>query len=168
MKCNIFEYLLPDWIAGRLPQEQARRMEAHHAGCAACQRAAATERALSQRWQQLPSPREVAPIWPRLVQRIEAAPPKRRIPLFPAWTVGGALASILLFGTLLWSHTPLPPPAGQSVTPQIPRVQVDERRIVQLASEIQDMPEGESDSYAAETQQDRQVMSHLVRQGGTN
>jgi hypothetical protein len=156
MKCRQFEQWLPDWIADRLSAEQADRMAAHSATCPICSRAADGERALRRRWQDLPQAAEVPALWPRLAQRIEVAPHRRRSSFLPVFaTMSSAVAAFCLVCLLVRPH-----PIQDPGTPFRPRItaSTDDSRIVQLASQIQQLPEGESDAFFAETQQDRRAM----------
>ncbi len=163
MNCRQFENDLPDWIADRLPARQAERMQAHHAACPACRQAALDERALRQRWQDALPTAAMAPVWPRLAQRLDSAPPQRMPLRFPVWSLGSAAAACGLLGALLWMHTLPGPPKDVPPPPsQVAETQVDEHHIIQLISQIQEVPEEEGSSVYPEMQQDRQIQRRLL------
>ncbi len=162
MNCHAFERALPDWIAERLPPEQANRMQAHHDACPVCQRAALAERALRQRWKDLPAPPEVPSVWPRLSARLEVAPHQPRFRPFPAWAMGGAVAAAGLAGALLWMQTSRHQPNSPLPEPVPITANVDEQRVVRMVSEIHELPDSESDEFFSETQYHRQTQRRLL------
>jgi predicted anti-sigma-YlaC factor YlaD len=160
MKCRQFEHRLPDWIAERLPAEQSDRMEAHLATCPVCRQMASAERALRRRWQDLPQTPELPSLWPRLAQRIETVPARPRYTLWPALAMGSMVATVCLFGVLLHPHMAAPREVTSVVTGV--SVSADDTQIVQMASQVQQLSEGESDEFFAQTQQDRRELRHAL------
>jgi NAD-dependent SIR2 family protein deacetylase len=139
-------------------------MAAHHASCQTCQREAATERMLRQRWQDLPSTPDCGALWPRIAQRIDGVPQRRRLPLFQALAMGSMVATACLLCIVsVRLHVATDPGVSNPAPPTI--VSIDDSRIVQMASQIQESPEGESELFFAETQQDRHEL-HQVLSGG--
>ena len=151
MKCRDFQTFLPDWIAGKLSENLAGQMLAHYAACKACSRAAEDERDLRDRWRNLPDLRETPDLWPRLAARLNALNERpAKLPFFlprlRLYTLGGALAAAALCAVVLWprpSAVVFPPdnPSQTLVPPD-----VDEQHVVQLVSDMRQMPDPESDT----------------------
>lgn len=167
MNCRMFEHLLPDWIGGRLPLEQSQRMQAHQSQCAVCREAAAEERVLRQRLRALPSEADPPSIWPRLSLQIASVPVKPRRTYFPTWTLGSAVAAVGLAALLLLArsphHSPIrPAPINTPISNPVTTAVVDERHIVQMISNIRQLPEEESDAFSSDAQQERQTQRRVL------
>lgn len=175
MKCRDFDVYLAEWIAGRLPDAQAAAMQAHSDACSSCMRAADDERALRSAWQPLRGPSLTAKLgtpsdmqntpdlWPRLSARIatvsqESAPaPVRSGWSMPEWlrmprfampvAMGGALATLAIGFMLIKPPTPstVVGPGPGPIGPGPIAKTVDEVRVIQLVSDMQRMPDPDSE-----------------------
>jgi hypothetical protein len=138
-------------------------MNAHHGVCKSCRQAALDERRLSLQWQKLPqAPRSVA-LWQRVVQRLDIPAPRQRRPVFAAWSLGSAMAMVALLCAVLWPRLPDHRSEEAKTSGLAIAAAMDEHHIVQMVSEVQQLPDAESDTFIAETQRDRQVMSRVLR-----
>jgi hypothetical protein len=172
MKCRDFDLYLAEWIVGRLPEGQAAEMQAHCDACTSCKRDAEDERVLRAAWQPLRSPafldRSAQPdvpntpdLWPRLSARIaalqeESAP----APIRSGWTVpqwlrmprfvmpvamGGALATVAI-GVMLLGRPVTPPGVVEPQSGPIENARMaDENKVIQLVSDMQRMPDPDSE-----------------------
>lgn len=169
MACRQFTRDLAEWAAGRLPADAAARMEGHRAACPACARAFAEEQSLRALFG---GAAEAGParadartpeLWDRVAARIATPSPASR-PARPAWVealrarqapralaFGGALGVAAIFGVAAWMHggAPSGPAAVSQVGPGDTQVAtsapVDETHVLQLVSEMQSMPDPDSE-----------------------
>jgi hypothetical protein len=170
MNCRNFDRDLPDWIAGCLPAEPAARMLNHHAGCPQCQRAAAAERALRQRLEDLPLPALNPEIGSRLAQRLalERPGPSAFRLRRPDWALGGAVAALGLLFAFLCTYPSHQQPGSlpQESAPIVASANVDEGLIVQKISEFQQLPDTESEDFISNAEHRRLAQrTVLLREG---
>jgi hypothetical protein len=174
MNCRNFDRDLPDWIAGRLSAEQTGRMLNHHVGCPQCRRAAAAERAMRQRLEDLPLPALKPEIGARLAQRlaVEHSRPSIFSLRRPDWALGGAVAAVGLLFALLLASPPhqrpvhLPPTGIHVFVNADEGASVDESLIVQKISEFQQLPDAESEDFISNAEHRRLAQrTVLLREG---
>jgi hypothetical protein len=139
MRCKEFETLLPDRVAGRLSEEWNTPMEQHRHSCPACAQAEAAEKEMRMRWRVLQTVNYTPDIRPRLASRLsEAAAASRTLLVRRVAFIGGAFATAALCALMLF-HTMSTPSFLEK------REAVNEARVVDLVTEMQQLPSPEED-----------------------
>lgn len=129
MNCTVAKARFHDHADGELAPDETRRLEAHLAACASCQREMAGLRDLLAQAKALP--REIAPereLWPEIAARANppAKPRAASARRFGFSALGLAAAAAVIFSVSQKRATPLPAPTGWAIatvagTPQVDR-----------------------------------------------
>jgi anti-sigma factor RsiW len=141
--CFFVRRWIDAYLDGALDERRAGRVAAHLAGCASCEREAASLRRLRSLLQQNLTLREPdwTGFWPGVVRGIETTRRERSVPRprrrwAPRWALGSGLAAAVVASLAFWQVSPW------LATPDIPAVVVS-------SAETED-PEGAIMIYAPE------------------
>lgn len=147
MTCKRAEWQIADWVAGRLPADEAERVEEHCRVCARCASLAAAERSLRARFAQMEAPNRELDLWPAVAVRSSGWSPARpalwprRLALGSGLAVAGLVVALAL-GHL--THPSVAPNTLASVSP------VDEARAVRLVADTRQLPTVDPDAMIIE------------------
>ena len=165
MKCQEFQDSLAEYVAGRLAPIQSAQMRAHADNCSVCAREEAGERALRARFAQASVTPDCSDLWPRLVSRHYAAPPRRFFGT-RLWALGSASAAFAVFAGLFWiQRNPLQSvPTGPTF--QAATQGAGETGMLQMVADLRQKPLEESDTLLQNIHTDQQERSVLLGSRG--
>ena len=118
MTCEDVLDRLPDWVAGRLDEVDARAVSAHASGCARCAAEADVLRALLAA--RPAAPADLASRIARAAREGPVAPARRRWRVAPAWVLSAAAVLALAVGTTVLRQRaePVGPALGEVALPE--------------------------------------------------
>ncbi len=141
--CKKFEYIVADWITGRLNLSQAELMVQHENSCSKCAGLAQVERNFSYAVDAMPDLNRTPDLWERIENRIQNVPVKSgfRFALNRLYAFGGVLAAACVLSVFVVNRPMVvSPDSGSNVINA-----AQERQVVQLAADIHYTNETESE-----------------------